>query len=92
MIRACFGLRLRDVDCAFKLYRASIFEGMELTSEGAMIDVEILAAARKKGARIAEVGVHHYPRTSGTQSGARPAVVLRAMREIGRLWWRSRRH
>jgi glycosyltransferase involved in cell wall biosynthesis len=90
-IRLFFGLRLRDVDCAFKLYRASIFDGLKLTSDGALIDVEILAGARARGARIAEVGVHHYPRMSGTQSGARPSVVVRAMREIVRLWWSTRR-
>ena len=80
-----FGLRLRDVDCAFKLYRARIVEGMELASEGAMIDVEILARARRRGARIAEVGVHHFPRTTGSQTGAKVSVVLRAFRELIRL-------
>lgn len=91
VIRLAFGIRLRDVDCAFKLYRAAVFEGLKLTSDGAMIDVEILAGAKSRGARIAEVGVHHYARTSGAQSGAKPAVVLLAAREIARLWWRTRR-
>ncbi|MDM7916267.1 MAG: glycosyltransferase family 2 protein [Candidatus Eisenbacteria bacterium] len=85
-VRVLFGLRCRDVDCAFKLYRASIFEGMELVSRGAMIDVEILARARKAGARISEVGVHHYPRTAGAQTGAKLSVILRAFRELFRLW------
>ncbi len=84
-IRVLFGLRLRDVDCAFKLYRASIFEAMKLTSDGAMIDVEILARAAKKGARIAQVGVHHYPRTAGRQTGANLKVIARAARELFRL-------
>ncbi len=84
-MRLLFGLRLRDADCAFKLYRASIFDGMALMSEGAMIDVEILVRARRIGARIAEVGVRHYPRTSGRQSGASPRVVFRALRELLRL-------
>jgi len=86
LVRILFGLRLRDVDCAFKLYRASIFEGMPIQSDGAMIDVEILARARKRGARITEVGVHHYPRTSGSQTGAKLSVILRAFWELFRLW------
>jgi glycosyltransferase involved in cell wall biosynthesis len=90
-VRILFGLRLRDVDCAFKLYRASVFDGLELTSDGALIDVEILAGAKAKGARIAEVGVHHYPRMSGAQSGARFSVVVRAIREVVHLWWSTRR-
>jgi glycosyltransferase involved in cell wall biosynthesis len=85
-VRALFGVRVRDVDCAFKLYRASIFEGMELRSSGAPIDLEILARARRRGARIAEVGVHHYPREFGEQSGANLAVIVRAFRELFHLW------
>lgn len=85
VIRILFGLRLRDVDCAFKLYRASIFEGMELGSEGAMIDVEILARAVRRGARIAQVGVHHYPRTVGQSTGGNLRVIARAIRELFRL-------
>jgi glycosyltransferase involved in cell wall biosynthesis len=85
-MRLFFGLRVRDVDCAFKLYRRSIFDGFPLRSNGAMIDAEILARARARGARIAEVGVHHYPRTAGSQTGASPFVILRAFRELFRLW------
>ena len=85
-MRILLGLKLRDVDCAFKIYRRSALEGCELRSGGAMIDAEILARARKRGARIIEVGVHHYPRTAGTQTGAKPAVILRAFRELFSLW------
>jgi len=86
-IRILFGLSMRDVDCAFKLYRGSIFAGMDLTSNGAMIDVEILAKARRRGGRIAEVGVRHHPRTVGTQTGANLSVIARAFRELIRLRW-----
>jgi glycosyltransferase involved in cell wall biosynthesis len=89
-VRVLFRLSLRDVDCAFKLYRSSIFEGMELKSDGAMIDVEILARARRRGARIAEIGVHHFPRTVGSQTGAKLSVIVRAFRELLRLWWSLR--
>jgi glycosyltransferase involved in cell wall biosynthesis len=84
-IRLLFGLRLRDVDCAFKLYRASIFTSLELISDGAMIDVEILARAARRGARIAQVGVHHYPRIAGRSTGASLSVIARAFRELFRL-------
>ncbi|MBM3286443.1 MAG: glycosyltransferase family 2 protein [Candidatus Eisenbacteria bacterium] len=86
LVRLLFGFRLRDVDCAFKLYRASIFEGMDLVSRGALIDVEIIARARKRGARVVEIGVHHFPRTVGSQTGAKLSVILRAFRELLRLW------
>jgi glycosyltransferase involved in cell wall biosynthesis len=77
-----FGLKIRDIDCAFKLYKREIFNDMQLSSTGALIDTEILARAARKGYRITQKGVHHYPRTAGEQSGANPAVILRAFKEL----------
>lgn len=77
-----FGLRLRDIDCAFKLYKREIFDHIELSSTGALIDTEILARAVRRGYRITQEGVHHYPRTAGAQTGARFGVILRAFREL----------
>lgn len=85
-VRILFGLRFRDVDCAFKLYRSEVFTDMELESTGALIDLEIFARAKKAGARIVEIGVNHYPRTAGSQTGAKLSVMLRAVREMFRLW------
>ena len=53
-----------------------------LRSTGALINVEILARTRKLGVTVGEVGVHHYPRESGTQTGGNPAVIVRAFREL----------
>jgi len=83
---ALLGIHLRDIDCAFKLFRASIFQGMELRANGATIDLEILARARRRGARILELPVRHYPRRFGSQTGANLKVILRAFRELFRLW------
>jgi glycosyltransferase involved in cell wall biosynthesis len=80
-----FNLKLRDIDCAFKLYRRSIFDDIEMTSTGALIDTEILARAIRKGYRITQRGVHHYPRTLGEQTGANIKVILRAFRELFKL-------
>lgn len=85
-VRLLFRLPTRDVDCAFKLCRASIFDQMPLTSNGALIDVEILVRARRAGARIQQVGVHHFPRHGGRATGFGLRVVLRAFRELLRLY------
>ncbi len=77
-----FGLKIRDIDCAFKLYKREIFDNIELSSTGALIDTEILARAARRGYRITQTGVHHYPRTAGEQSGANPGVILRAFKEL----------
>ena len=80
-----FGLKVRDIDCAFKLYKREIFDKIELSSTGALIDAEILARAAREGYRITQKGVHHYPRTSGEQSGANLRVILRAFIELFKL-------
>jgi len=80
-----FGLRLRDIDCAFKLFRREIFDDMPLCSTGALIATEVLARAVRKGCKIVQRGVHHYPRTAGAQTGANLRVILRAFRELFQL-------
>jgi len=87
-VRLFFGLRLRDVDCAFKVFRGDLLRGIHLEFGGALINTEILAKARHRGATLTEVGVHHYPRLVGRQSGGSFRVVFRAMRNFLRLWWR----
>ena len=80
-----FGMKIRDVDCAFKLYKRKIFDDIELSSTGALIDTEILARAIRKGYSITQKGVHHYPRTAGAQTGANLRVILRAFKELFKL-------
>lgn len=83
-----FGIYFRDIDCAFKMIRKSaVNEIMPIRSEGAMVSTEILAKAKRKKLRIKEVGVTHYPREHGSQSGANFQVVLRAIFESSILWW-----
>jgi glycosyltransferase involved in cell wall biosynthesis len=86
--RLLFSIRVRDVNCGFKVYRRSLVERLlpQLRSTGALINVEMLARARKLGATVTEVGVHHYPRETGQQTGGNPAVIFRAVREMLELW------
>ena len=80
-----FDLKLRDIDCAFKLYKRELFDTIEMHSTGALIDTEILARAVGKGYTIAQIGVHHYPRRAGQSSGANVKVILRAFKELFKL-------
>ncbi len=86
-----FGMKVRDIDCAFKLYRREIFDKIKLSSSGALIDTEILARAIRKGYRFTQRPVHHYPRTAGTQTGAKPGVIFRAFKELFKLHSRIRK-
>ncbi|WP_243120809.1 glycosyltransferase family 2 protein [Pelotomaculum sp. FP] len=82
LVNALFKINVNDVDSAFKLYRRKIFDEITLTSQGALIDTEILAKARAKGYTITEVGVSHFPRVAGEQTGAKLSVILRAFKEL----------
>jgi glycosyltransferase involved in cell wall biosynthesis len=82
LVRLFFGPLLRDVNCAFKLIRRDLIRQMDLHSEGALINTEVIVLARQRQARIVEVAVEHYPRAAGKQTGANPRVVLRAFREL----------
>jgi glycosyltransferase involved in cell wall biosynthesis len=82
LVRRLFDVPVRDVDCAFKLMRRELVQSLPLTTEGAMVSTELITRAHAAGARIAELGVHHHPRTAGRPSGASPRVVLRAFREL----------
>jgi glycosyltransferase involved in cell wall biosynthesis len=80
-----FSLNLRDLDCAFKLYKRAIFDHIQMESQGALIATEILARAARKGYKITEKGVHHYPRTAGKPTGGNLKVILRAFKEVIKL-------
>jgi hypothetical protein len=82
LVRFLFRLKVRDIDCAFKIYPKRFVDAIELVSEGALIDTEMLARATVGGYTIGQVGVHHYPRTAGVQSGANFRVILRAFKEL----------
>ena len=83
--RIFFGLRVRDVDCACKLFRREALEGIAVESGGAFFSAELLIKLQVAGRSVAEVGVPHHPRTAGSATGAKPSVVFRAVRDFWRL-------
>jgi glycosyltransferase involved in cell wall biosynthesis len=88
--RIFFGLRVRDVDCACKLFRRRALEGLRIESGGAFFSAELLIKLRESGRTVVEVGIPHYARTAGSPTGAKPSVVWRAVRNFWslrlRLW------
>ena len=91
LIRMLFGLRVRDVNFAFKLFRRSILEKFSLTSEGSFIDAELLLRARKAGCVIIQIGLDYFPRTRGTSTLASIPVILAILRDLAARWRELRR-
>lgn len=84
-LRIFFGLRVRDPDCACKLFRREALEGVNVASGGAFLSAELLIKIEARGGVLVEEGVPHHPRTAGRASGADPRVVARAVRDFWRL-------
>lgn len=83
------GIRVKDADCGFKLIKKEVIDTIPrlLSSRGAMVSPELLAKAKKAGFQILEVGVQHYPRQEGKQTGASLKVIVNSFFDLGKLWW-----
>jgi len=82
LVRVFFGVRVRDVNFAFKLVRARIFEHVRLESEGSFIDAELIIRAQKLGYHVVQFGVDYFPRTRGVSTLSSPAVIAKILREM----------
>lgn len=82
LVRFLLGVKARDIDCAFKLFRRKVFDTIALNSNGAMVNTELLALAAKHGFTMKEVPVSHFPRKLGQQTGANLRVIMKAFREL----------
>ena len=83
-----FGTRMRDIDCAFKFLDGDKLRGLTLTSFGPLINAEILYHARKRKWSVKQIGVHHFPRVAGRQTGGDLPVVIKAVFQYWRLFYR----
>jgi len=82
LVRGFFGVRVRDVNFAFKLVRRSVLDGMTLTSEGSFIDAELVVRAVKSGKQMVQFGVDYFPRTRGISTLSSPAVIVKILQEM----------
>lgn len=81
MVRVLFGVRMRDINFAFKLCRTRIFENVSLKSEGSFIDAELVVKAKKYGYSVIQFGVDYFPRTRGISTLSSPGVIIKILKE-----------
>lgn len=86
-VRTMFGLRVRDVDCDFRLMRRSIFDTVTLTKDSGVICLEMMKKITDGGFRIAEVPVHHYHRAYGTSQFFNLRRIARTALDVLGLWY-----
>lgn len=85
LVPLLLNVRVRDLNCAFKLIPLKVLRAIKLESTGALINAELYGRAVRRGFGIKEVGVHHYAREAGVQTGAHLSVILKAFYDLFRL-------
>ena len=82
LIKALFGVKVRDINFAFKLCRSRIFDHVELKSEGSFIDAELVIRSTRLGYEIMQMGVDYFPRTRGESTLSSPGVIMTILKEM----------
>jgi glycosyltransferase involved in cell wall biosynthesis len=85
LVRFVLGVRIRDIDCAFKVFNRNVFDKVQIQSVGAMVNTEIFAQVSRFGMTVKEVPVSHFPRRHGKPTGGNVAVIIKAFRELIRI-------
>ena len=88
MSLAMFGLRVRDTDCDFRLFRRRLVVDVPLTSSSGVICVEMMFRFQQAGARFVQAPVHHYFRPHGRSEFFRLPAITRSALQLLTLWWR----
>jgi glycosyltransferase involved in cell wall biosynthesis len=82
LVRVLFGVRIRDINFAFKLCRRRVLDRIELVSEGSFIDAELVVRTVRTGGKVVQFGVDYFPRTRGVSTLSSPSVIVKILREM----------
>jgi len=85
LVRVLFAVKVRDVDCAFKLFERHVLDRMHVACTDFFIDTELVARTAKQGHRTCELGVRHFPRTAG-RTTVHPGHIPRTLMTVARMW------
>lgn len=82
LVNVLYGLDVKDVNCAFKMFKRDIIKSLKLKSSGASINAELLNELMKKKYKYTQIPVSHLPRSSGNQTGAKITVIVDALKNV----------
>jgi len=88
VVKLAFRIKIRDVDCDFRLMRRSSFEPIRLASSSGTICIELVKSLQNAGMRFAEAPVHHYHRAYGKSQFFNFKRLFKTLIDLSRLWWR----
>ena len=87
IVKLLFGLKVRDVDCDFRLMRRRIFDVVRLEKDSGVICLEMMKKFQDAGFRVAEHPVHHYHRSYGKSQFFNFPRIYRTAIDVMKLWW-----
>jgi len=86
--RLFFGIKIRDIDCDFRLFNRRVIDSISLESDSGLICVEMMKKITDKGFSIKEVPISHFHRVSGGSTFFKPKKILVTLAAWARLWWK----
>jgi glycosyltransferase involved in cell wall biosynthesis len=91
LIRVLFGVKMRDVNFSFKLFRTDRLQAMDLRSEGSFIDAEVMVHADRQELFICQIGVDYFKRRYGHSNLSSVGTIVRIVQEMTREYGRLRK-
>lgn len=89
VVKLFFQLRVKDVDCDFRLFRRQVLKGINFQIKSGAFDVELVKKLQEKGARFKELGVHHYPRIYGQSQFFNFKRIMTSFWDLGRIYFQN---
>lgn len=84
-VKFVFQLKIKDVDCDFRLFRRKILEGLSFRVASGAFDVEFIKKLQTRNVRIKEIGVHHYSRKFGQSQFFSPLKIITSLWDLALL-------
>jgi glycosyltransferase involved in cell wall biosynthesis len=88
LVRFLFGINVPDINCSMKIFHKSVLDKIQVESNSAFIDAELIIKSKLLGENIALIPVKHYPRIHGKASGHKPRVIWDTIKDCFKIWWR----